>query len=69
MNETQLGHILVSEHNTWGGVLNLLSRPNKTSVNIYYDHEERKWVVGRVMSQIERDEAEDKAEQSSDDYA
>ena len=69
MNETRLGHILVSEHLSWGSVLNAINRPVKTAVNIYYDIEERKWIVGRVMSQIERDEVEDKSEQSSDDYA
>lgn len=69
MNETRLGHILISEHQSWGSVLNAISRPVKTAVNIHYDVEERKWVVGRVMSQLERDEVEDKEEQSPDDYA
>lgn len=66
-NEERRGHVLVSEHQSWGSVLNALSRPVKTSVSLYYDTEARKWILGRVMSQDER-EASD-AEASPDDYA
>lgn len=69
---SRVGHILVSEHHSWGSVLNALSRPIKTSVSLYYDTEERKWILGRVMTQDERDASDasnEASEQPSDDYA
>ena len=69
---SRVGHTLVSEHQSWGSVLNALSRPIKTSVSLYYDTEERKWILGRVMTQDERDASDasnEASEQSSDDYA
>ena len=72
---SRVGHILVSEHQSWGSVLNALGRPIKTSVSLYYDTEGRKWILGRVMTQDERDASDasdasnEASEQSSDDYA
>lgn len=68
-SEQRRGHILVSEHQSWGSVLNALSRPVKTSVSLYYDTEARNWILGRVMTQDERDASNEASEQSSDDYA
>lgn len=53
-SEERKGNILVSEHSTWESVKNLLRKPNKTSVNLYYDNDEGVWIVGRVMTQEER---------------
>lgn len=69
IEESRVGNILVSVHKRWSSVATLLSKPNYTSINMFYDSNGEQWIVGRVMSQIERDEAEDKAEQSSDDHA
>lgn len=69
---SRVGHILVSEHHSWGSVLNALSRPIKTSVSLYYDAEAHKWSLGCVMSQDERDASDasnETSEQSPDDYA
>lgn len=71
-NEERTGYILASEHQSWGSVLNALSRPIKTSVSLYYDTEARKWILGRVMTQDERDASDssnEASEQPSDDFA
>lgn len=71
-SEERRGNVLVSEHQSWGSVLNALSRPIKTSVSLYYDTDARNWILGRVMTQDERDASDasnEASEDCSDDYA
>lgn len=66
VEECRRGNILVSEHHSWGSVLNRMSRPLMTSASLYYDSEDHKWVVGVVMTMEEREERSDNL---PDEYA
>lgn len=67
IEEQRVGNILVSVHKRWSSVITLLSKPNYTSINMFYDGHNEQWVVGRVMTIEEREQ--EMSNDSPDEYA